>query len=615
MRALRFDLRTGALSDVLLPAPPSVTRVGTGTVLGAANVLGAGRATGVTEGTGQITGTASLRCLGVLPQLVTSTGTVLGTSTVQGAGVRQTVVSGVGAVTGQATVSGFEAVRPANSMESVLLLQMDSAPSGNLPNNGAYGIPAKLKSSAWVSATDGKFGPASLQLSPPANPGLNKAYHSGSVAIGDEGASNPPPVLSRLFSAQMSPISGRAFRGWTLEGWAKFETLADGGLIIWTEIGGGDNLYTSFVGAGVGIRVAPNGKFAFFAEESARGIYFAVSDRQAIIGQWFHFSIVATDALRCYVDGVNDFLYTDFPGFPAKPSLPPPYAEEILRLRGMGRFYVGRNYSGRLDAVSMTLGPRRDGNFTPPTSVPSPLPVPDAYGAETVTLLHMDGPDGSTTITDSSLIRRRMTARGSASISTAQSRFGGSSLRLYGDGGLEAVYDPRCEPLDQFTLEFWVRVSALPVSSGGHLVQFTYPNREGFFSGRPFGPILRRIDPELDPNLFTLGVTNGYHTALHHNPMSFNTWHHVAVTGGSAPRIFLDGVMSTNLPGVGGVPFGWTWTMSTEVQQPLRIGGNPSDPTGNFVGFIDELRMTQRVLYTSNFAVPTAPYPDPLPPT
>lgn len=621
MRALRFDLRTGALSDVLLPAPPSVTRVGTGTVLGTANVLGAGRATGVTEGMGQITGTASLRGLGVLPQLVTSTGTVLGTSTVLGTGVRQTLVTGVGAVTGRATVSGFEAARPATSMESVLLLQMDSAPSGNLPNNASFGIPAKLKSSAWISTTDGRFGPASLQLNRPASLPTNAPY-TGSVALGDEGSPYPPPALSRLFSGQMKPVNGRSFAGWTLEGWAKFETQADGGLIVWSEIGGGDSFYDRFVGMGFGIRVAPQGEFEFYTQAISASssftpaVYYAVSARQAIIGQWFHFSVVATDVLRCYVNGVNDFAYINSPFFPALPYLPAPFGEQIQRDRGSERLYLGRFYSGRLDALSMTLGPRRDGNFAPPASAPASLPAPDAYGAATVMLLHMDGPDGSTTITDSSLIKRRLTTRGSASLSTAHSMFGSSSsLRLYGDGGLEAVYDPRCEPLYQFTVEFWVRVSSLPTADVVYLVQWRETFNQLFGFAQRFGVVLRRTDPALNPNLFTLGVNDGTYITLHHTLMSFNTWHHVAVTGGPAPRVFLDGVMSTNLPGVGPVPFGWNWTAATEPDQPLRIGGNPDEPAENFVGFIDELRMTQGVLYTSNFAVPTAPYPDPLPPT
>ena len=83
----------------------------------------------------------------------------------------------------------------------------------------------------------------------------------------------------------------------------------------------------------------------------------------------------------------------------------------------------------------------------------------DPYFANVVLLLHGDGMDGSTTITDSSGNAFSVTAIGNAQIDTAQSVWGGASIVLDGSGdGLSIPYDTDFNfGTGNFTIEFWAR--------------------------------------------------------------------------------------------------------------------------------------------------------------
>ena len=59
----------------------------------------------------------------------------------------------------------------------------------------------------------------------------------------------------------------------------------------------------------------------------------------------------------------------------------------------------------------------------------------DVYFPNVICLLSFDGSNGSTSITDSSNSNHTVTVNSDAKISTAASKFGGSSLLLDGSGG------------------------------------------------------------------------------------------------------------------------------------------------------------------------------------
>lgn len=85
------------------------------------------------------------------------------------------------------------------------------------------------------------------------------------------------------------------------------------------------------------------------------------------------------------------------------------------------------------------------------------LSVDDSY---TVSLLHMNGVDGSTTFTDES--GKSWTAKGNAQIDTAGSRFGGASALFDGSGDYMELPDHEDFNVGSgdFTVDFWFRKNA-----------------------------------------------------------------------------------------------------------------------------------------------------------
>jgi hypothetical protein len=200
-------------------------------------------------------------------------------------------------------------------------------------------------------------------------------------------------------------------------------------------------------------------------------------------------------------------------------------------------------------------------------------------------LLHFDGTNGSTSITDSSANAITCTAEGTAEISTAQSKFGGASL--LGDGaGCVVADDPLLEPgTGDFTLEAWVYLTATPVFSQ-------------LFSYRPAttASLAFYDDDGLRVN-WDFGVIDAAATGL-----ALNQWTHVAVERSAGTlKIFISGVSV-------GSYSGYTSNISSGL---LTIGAlDATDTTNGVVGYIDEARVTIGVaVYDgANFTPPTAPF-------
>lgn len=84
--------------------------------------------------------------------------------------------------------------------------------------------------------------------------------------------------------------------------------------------------------------------------------------------------------------------------------------------------------------------------------------------------------------------------------------------------------------------------------------------------------------------------------------VSLNTWHHLAITGnGTSVTLFVDGNLY-------GTVNGYAYTFSNTFES---IGANDSAyGVENFAGYMDEIRFSDTVRWTSNFTPPTEPYPD-----
>ena len=209
----------------------------------------------------------------------------------------------------------------------------------------------------------------------------------------------------------------------------------------------------------------------------------------------------------------------------------------------------------------------------------------DPYFANVSLLLRGDGTNGSTTIVDSSPSPKTVTAFGDAQISTAQSNFGGSSLRFDGSGDylLIAANSGLSLPGD-FTIELWHFLVAnaqypAPLSSGG------------YFSGTNSW----YFNVTQSAVTFYVKSTGGNVTSV---STALNQWNHFAIArSGSTLRIFKNGTQLGS------------FTNSASLTDGGVNGLNIGRLTiyGSMNGYIDDLRITKGVArYTSNFTPPGA---------
>jgi hypothetical protein len=226
-------------------------------------------------------------------------------------------------------------------------------------------------------------------------------------------------------------------------------------------------------------------------------------------------------------------------------------------------------------------------------AVSAPAVPTDPFFANVSLLLHGDGTNGSTTITDSSPSPKTVTAFGDAQISTAQSKFGGASIAFDGSGDYlqTSTSSGFTMGTGDFTYELWLYPSNTDAGYRRIIIDNTYSSGQsgyGLFrngSALEFWkrtPNTRIVDA---PGALTAGV-----------------WQHVAITrSGNSFRGFVNGIQ-----------VGATSTDSSESNATfLGIGRDTAAGTGDYNGYIDDLRITKGVArYTTNFTPPTAPFPD-----
>jgi hypothetical protein len=212
----------------------------------------------------------------------------------------------------------------------------------------------------------------------------------------------------------------------------------------------------------------------------------------------------------------------------------------------------------------------------------------------TVALLHCDGANASTTITDSGVLLSNWTAVGGAQIDTAQSKFGGASIYFDGTGDyITATADPSnfAFGTGDFTIEMWIRPTDLSIIR--NFVDFRPLSTQGSQY------IVLNINASAQPVLLNNGSP-----MITGPTLSVNTWYHFALTrAGGATRMWVDGVSygswngnTTNYVCPSGRPF---------------IGTRSDGGGAEFVGWMDDIRITRAARYTAAFTPPTAPHPDP----
>ena len=346
----------------------------------------------------------------------------------------------------------------------------------------------------------------------------------------------------------------------------------------------------------------------YFDSSNRVSYYYASADRllSPVLSQntWYHFAVsrVAGSRTILFVNGepVGILPETTTVNFLSGPTV------------GLGMYSFSpstnaNNWSGNLSNFRVTKGVARYlPTYTQPAAAfPDSVAGGDLYFAKVILLLHGNGANGSTTFTDSSNNALVPTPVGNVQISTAQSKFGGSSILFDGSGdGLSYATNSLFNlGADDFTIEAWVYLagnSPLSASNTRHAAICASQGASG--STTALQLLVLGNSTTTGTGLQFDNIVSGSQTSITYTgTIAQGVWHHVAVSRrGTLTRLFLDGAC---------VAVGTLGNQSIANPNALTVGrsvytGYPYD----FNGYIDDFRFSRVARYTANFTPPQS-YP------
>jgi hypothetical protein len=314
------------------------------------------------------------------------------------------------------------------------------------------------------------------------------------------------------------------------------------------------------------------------------GAVYAYSNWTPSLNTWYHIAATrsSSSVIRLFIDGVSQSVTTSGANwandFSATGSLIVGYVATLA------------NFNGYIDDFRLTRAARYAASFTPPTTaLIEYAPEDDRYFNNVSLLLHMDGANNSTTFIDSSSNNYAITTGLNAKISTAQSKYGGSSANFSATNDFLSFSSTAFSfGTDDFTVECWIYVSNYGSSPHKPVIIGSGYNGLVFYLGN---------DGTLWCGQYGVG-NNANSTGV----IPLNTWTHVAVTrSGSTARLFINGTID----GIG------SWSATLNGSSTPAIGIDPANSLQKFTGYIDDFRITKGISrYNSNFTIPSSAYPD-----
>ena len=219
------------------------------------------------------------------------------------------------------------------------------------------------------------------------------------------------------------------------------------------------------------------------------------------------------------------------------------------------------------------------------------------FGSNVSLLLLGNGSNGSTTFYDYSAYNHSVTANGDAQNSTAQKKFGLSSMLFDGNGDYVSIGDDTSFDFGSgdFTIEFWVYLNSVSGNQNFIHKRISSDDKNWLFLSVNSSGDLRFWATS---NSSTWDIADNF--SFGNTALSSGQWYHIAlVRNGTEIAAYVDGTKASN-----------TITTSESISAgsyDVVIGG---ESTWWLNGYIDDLRITKGVArYTSNFTPPTSQLP------
>jgi hypothetical protein len=203
-------------------------------------------------------------------------------------------------------------------------------------------------------------------------------------------------------------------------------------------------------------------------------------------------------------------------------------------------------------------------------------------------LLHFDGTDGATTITDSSASGHSASSITGFTTSVTQKEFGVTSGRFAGTGSV--IWDDHADwtlGTADWTIDFWIMFDDVTTAQQQIFSQKANPATASTIELQWQGGVNNRWQVGINSTAYNYSDT----------PAN-NTWYHVAVVkSGGNILVYRDGVSK-----------GSNADATSINNDGFKLGASPA---GNypFTGYIDEFRLSAGIArWTGNFTVPTQAY-------
>ena len=224
-------------------------------------------------------------------------------------------------------------------------------------------------------------------------------------------------------------------------------------------------------------------------------------------------------------------------------------------------------------------------------------------------LLHGDGTNGSTTITDNSPSPKTLTRNGNTQISTAVKKYGTGSILFDGTGDfLSSAFNTAFDLLpNSFTVEGWIYSTNM--KAGGQRI-FSTGGGVAAFNATTGIHVLCQINDSAGSLGFQMSTNTATPTGTgSSNVITANTWFHLAYVYNSATaeaRIFANGVIVA-----GAVLSGVARPSTNPLMNIASIPGEGAAASNAFQGYLDDFQLTKGVAkYDMSFTPPTKPYPN-----